>query len=132
MFDRPELSVMATSPANVFAMKIRAVGRDIDDFRLLAEIIGLNSAEEALHICAEFTWANPYQPDRLLVLRRIPGVQFCGRTYCGAQASPLWSSHGRVMRRAVRLLEWGLSEGSARRAVGDDLHLSAEASMGHE
>jgi len=28
--------------------------RDIDDFRLLAEIIGLNSAEEALKICAEF------------------------------------------------------------------------------
>ena len=34
-------------------MMVRAVGRDIDDFSLLAEIIGLNSAEEALHICAE-------------------------------------------------------------------------------
>ena len=39
---------MATSPANVFAMMIRAVGRDIDDFSLLAEIIGLKFSRGSL------------------------------------------------------------------------------------
>ena len=46
---------MAASPAHVFAMKARAARtHDIDGLRLLADIIGLNSAQEALRICADF------------------------------------------------------------------------------
>ena len=67
VFDHPGLRVMAASPAHVFAMKARAARtRDIDDLRLLADIIGLNSAEEALRICGSSTRMNPYLPDRLL------------------------------------------------------------------
>src|SRR5690348_13429409 len=106
---------MATSPANVFAMKIRAVGRDIDDFRLLAEIIGLKFSRgsfaymRGVHlgesVSARSTASAPAYSRRAIlrahILRRAgePAVEFT------------W----RVMRRAVRLLEWGLSEGSARR-----------------
>lgn len=67
LFDHPGLRVMAASPAHVSAMKARpARTHDIDDLRLLAEIIGLNSAQESLRICAEFIWTNPYLPDGLL------------------------------------------------------------------
>jgi hypothetical protein len=48
VFDHLGLRVMAASPAHIFAMKARAARtRDIDDLRLLADIIGLSSAEEA-------------------------------------------------------------------------------------
>jgi hypothetical protein len=47
---------MAASPAHVFAMKARAARtRDIDDLRLLADIIGVDSADVALRICTEFS-----------------------------------------------------------------------------
>ena len=67
MFDHPGLRVMAASPAHVFAMKARAARtRDIDDLRLLADIIGVNSADAALRICADFTRTNLFLPDRQL------------------------------------------------------------------
>ena len=45
----------AASPRHIFAMKaLAARTRDIDDIRLLADIIGVDSTETALQICAEF------------------------------------------------------------------------------
>jgi hypothetical protein len=65
---------MAASPAHVFAMKARAARtRDIDDLRLLADIIGLNSAEEALRICAEFYPDEPVSPRSTAVLLELFG-----------------------------------------------------------
>jgi hypothetical protein len=55
VFDHPGLRVSAASPAHVFAMKAFAARiRDIDDLRVLADIIGVESADEALQICADF------------------------------------------------------------------------------
>ena len=55
VFDHPGLRVTAASPRHIFAMKaLAARTRDIDDLRLLADIIGVDSAATALRICAEF------------------------------------------------------------------------------
>jgi hypothetical protein len=55
VFDHPGLRVTAASPRHIFAMKaLAARTRDIDDLRLLAGLIGVNSAEAALQICGEF------------------------------------------------------------------------------
>ena len=55
VFDHPGLRVMAASPQHIFAMKaLAARARDIDDLRLLADIIGVESSTEALQICADF------------------------------------------------------------------------------
>src|SRR5216684_9201353 len=63
VFDHPGLRVMAASPAHVFAMKARAARtRDIDDLRLLADIIGVDSADVALRICTEFYPDEPVSP----------------------------------------------------------------------
>ncbi|GEM_PF-6869222 len=46
---------------------------DIDDLRVLADIIGVESAEEAMQICAEFYPDEP-MPQRLVaVLRELFG-----------------------------------------------------------
>jgi len=74
VFDHPGLRVMAASPAHVLAMKARvARTRDIDDLRLLADIIGLNSAEEALQICREFCPDEPVSPRSTAVLFELFG-----------------------------------------------------------
>jgi prevent-host-death family protein len=55
VFDHPGLRVTATSPRHIFAMKaLAARTRDIDDLRVLAEIIAVESADAAMRICAEF------------------------------------------------------------------------------
>ena len=55
VFDHPGLRVTAASPRHIFAMKaLAARTRDIDDLRLLAEMIGVDSAATAVQICAEF------------------------------------------------------------------------------
>lgn len=55
VFDHPGLRVTAASPRHIFAMKaLAARTRDVDDLRLLADMIGVDSAEAALRICAEF------------------------------------------------------------------------------
>jgi hypothetical protein len=48
VFDHPGLRVTAASPRHIFAMKaLAARTRDIDDLRLLADIIGVDTAETA-------------------------------------------------------------------------------------
>src|SRR6185437_12962204 len=70
VFDHPGLRVMAASPAHVFAMKARAARtRDIDDLRLLADIIGVDSAGTALRICADFYPDEPVSPRSAAVLQ---------------------------------------------------------------
>ena len=64
------MRVMAASPAHVFAMKARAARtRDIDDLRLLADIIGVDSAGTALRICADFYPDEPVSPRSAAVLQ---------------------------------------------------------------
>jgi hypothetical protein len=52
---------MATSPANAFAVMIRGVGRDVDDFSLLAEIIGLKFGR------GSFAYMRGVPPGRILI-----------------------------------------------------------------
>jgi hypothetical protein len=48
------LRVVAASPRHIFAMKaLAARTRDIDDLRLLAGVVGVESADAALQICAK-------------------------------------------------------------------------------
>ena len=63
---------MAASPTHVFAMKARAARtRDIDDLRLLAGIIGVDSAGTALRICADFYPDEPVSPRSAAVLQEL-------------------------------------------------------------
>ena len=74
VFDHPGLRVTAASPRHVFAMKaLAARTRDIDDLRLLAGIIGVESAEAALRICAEFFPGEEVPPRAAAVLRELFG-----------------------------------------------------------
>lgn len=74
VFDHPGLRVMAASPEHIFAMKAFAARtRDIDDLRLLAGIIGLQSSEEALQICADFFPDEPIPPRSTGVLMELFG-----------------------------------------------------------
>ena len=54
VFDHPGLRVTAASPRHIFAKALAASTRDVDDLRVLAAIIEVDSAETALRICAEF------------------------------------------------------------------------------
>jgi hypothetical protein len=52
VFDHPGIRVMAASPEHVFAMKAFAArGRDEDDLRALARIIGISTVDAALAVC---------------------------------------------------------------------------------
>jgi predicted nucleotidyltransferase len=74
VFDHPGLRVMAASPDHIFAMKaLAARTRDIDDLRLLADIVGVGSADEALRICADFYPDEPVSPRSTAVLRELFG-----------------------------------------------------------
>ena len=74
VFDHPGLRVMAASPRHIFAMKARAARtRDIDDLRLLADIVGVESADAALQICANFYPDEPVSPRSAAVLRELFG-----------------------------------------------------------
>jgi hypothetical protein len=54
---------MATSPRHIFAIKALAVRtHDIDDLRLLAGIVGVESVDAALQICANFYPDEPVSP----------------------------------------------------------------------
>jgi hypothetical protein len=65
---------MAASPSHIFAMKaLAARTRDIDDLRMLADIVGLNSADAALRICAEFYPDEPVSPRSVAVLQELFG-----------------------------------------------------------
>ncbi len=74
VFDHPGLRVMAASPEHVFAMKaLAARTRDIDDLRLLAAMIGVETAEAALQICADFYPDEPIPARTDAVLRELFG-----------------------------------------------------------
>src|SRR5450755_2056065 len=74
VFDHPGLRVMAASPDHIFAMKaLAARTRDIDDLRLLADIVGVDSADAALQICANFYPDEAVPPRSAAVLRELFG-----------------------------------------------------------
>jgi predicted nucleotidyltransferase len=74
VFDHPGLRVMAASPEHVFAMKaLAARTRDIDDLRLLAGMIGIETADAALQICTDFYPSEPIPPRTDAVLRELFG-----------------------------------------------------------
>jgi predicted nucleic acid-binding protein len=59
--------------AMALAYDATRVTRDIDDLRVLADIIGVESAEEALQICAEFYPDEPVPQRSVAVLRELFG-----------------------------------------------------------
>ena len=72
VFDHPGLRVMAASPGHVFAMKARAARtRDIDCLRLLADIIGVDSADAALRRYGEFYPDEPVSARSAAVLHEL-------------------------------------------------------------
>jgi hypothetical protein len=72
VFDHPGLRVTAASPKHIFAMKaIAARTRDIDDIRLLAGIIGVDSVEAALQICRDFFPDEAVSPRAVAVLEEL-------------------------------------------------------------
>ncbi|HEU5391292.1 MAG TPA: DUF6036 family nucleotidyltransferase, partial [Streptosporangiaceae bacterium] len=72
VFDHPGLRVTAASPRHIFAMKaLAARTRDIDDLRLLADVIGVDSAETALQICGEFFPDEEVPPRAAAVLQEL-------------------------------------------------------------
>lgn len=72
VFDHPGLRVTAASPRHVFAMKaLAARTRDIEDLRVLAGIIGVESADAAMRICAEFYPDEGVPPRSAAVLREL-------------------------------------------------------------
>jgi hypothetical protein len=74
VFDHPGLRVMAASPEHVFAMKaLAARTRDVDDLRLLAGMLGVESAEAALRICADFYPDEPVSQRSAAVLQELFG-----------------------------------------------------------
>ncbi len=74
VFDHPGLRVMAASPAHIFAMKaLAARTRDIDDLRVLADIIGVNHADQALQACADFYPDEPVPQRSAAVLQELFG-----------------------------------------------------------
>jgi hypothetical protein len=74
VFDHSGLRVSAASPAHIFAMKaLAARTRDIDDLRVLADIIGVESTGEALQIYAEFYPDEPVPQRSVAVLRELFG-----------------------------------------------------------
>ena len=74
VFDHPGLRVTAASPRHIFAMKaLAARTRDIDDLRLLADIIGIDSAGTALRIVEEFFPDEPVPPRATAVLQELFG-----------------------------------------------------------
>ncbi len=74
VFDHPGLRVMAASPSHIFAMKaLAARTRDVDDLRLLADIVGVESADQALRICADFYPDEPVSARSAEVLRELFG-----------------------------------------------------------
>jgi hypothetical protein len=75
VFDHPGLRVTAASPEHLLAMKVLAARRrDIGDIRLLAEHLGLTSAEEVIELCAE-VFPDERPPDRvILILEDLFGV----------------------------------------------------------
>jgi hypothetical protein len=74
VFDHPGLRVTAASPRHIFAMKaLAARTRDIDDLRVLAEIIGVESPDAALQICAEFYPEEAVPPRSTAILQELFG-----------------------------------------------------------
>lgn len=74
VFDHRGLRVMAASPEHVFAMKaLAARTRDIDDLRLLAGMIGVETADAALRICVDFFPGEPIPARTEAVLLELFG-----------------------------------------------------------
>ena len=74
MFGHRGLRVSAASPVHIFAMKaLAARTHDIDDLRLLGDIIGVESVDEAVRICAEFFPDEPLPQRSVAVLRELFG-----------------------------------------------------------
>ena len=105
VFDHPGLRVMAASPRHIFAMKaLAARTRDIDDLRLLADIVGVESADAALQICANFYPDEPVSPRSAAVLRELFGRPLQLR----ASARPRYSPGlNRSPRRAHGIISSG-------------------------
>jgi hypothetical protein len=62
------------TPRHIFAMKaLAARTRDVDDLRLLAEMIGVDSAATAVQICRDFFPDEDIPPRTAAVLQELFG-----------------------------------------------------------
>lgn len=74
VFDHPGIRVMAASPEHVFAMKAFAArSRDEEDLRVLAEIVGVTTMNEALIVCERFFPSEPLPPRSRAMLEDLFG-----------------------------------------------------------
>jgi hypothetical protein len=74
VFDHPNLRVSAASPEHVFAMKaLAARTRDVADLRVLAGMIGVDSAAAAVQICTGFFPGEQLSPRARSVLKELFG-----------------------------------------------------------
>lgn len=72
VFDHPGLRVTAASPDHIFAMKaLAARARDIDDLRVLADIAGIETADDALAVVSAFYPDEPVPPRSAAILRDL-------------------------------------------------------------
>jgi hypothetical protein len=79
--------------------------RDIDDLRLLADIVGVESADAALQICANFYPDEPVSPRSAAVLRNLSTDHSNFGHLAGPDAPPL----NRRPRRAYGINQQRLS-----------------------
>jgi hypothetical protein len=135
VFDHPGLRVMAASPAHVFAMKARAARtRDIDDLRLLAGIIGVDSAETACGYARTSTLTNPYRRDQPPCFRSFslttPRPPAPSSVTVQGLVQRSGQHHPRVRGRDPGVFQWVTSCGAAAsvRVSPDPAALSATCS----
>ena len=72
VFDHPGLRVTAASADHIFAMKaLAARERDIDDLQVLAGIVGIETADQAMTIVSEFYPDEPIPPRAAAVINEL-------------------------------------------------------------
>jgi predicted nucleotidyltransferase len=75
VFDHPNLRVMAASPHRLLAMKVRAArSTDVDDIRLLCELVGVASFDEVISIVTTLFPSEPVSERS----RKVLGDILCG------------------------------------------------------
>jgi predicted nucleotidyltransferase len=74
VFDHPGLRVTAASANHIFAMKaLAARERDIEDLRMLAGIVGIETVDEAVAVVSEFYPDEPIPPRSAALLDELFG-----------------------------------------------------------
>jgi hypothetical protein len=125
VFDHPGLRVTAASPRHIFAMKALAARiRDVDDLRVLAGIIEVDSAETALRNrslpglppSSRNSSADPGMPAGVRAGSCRASCSVTSRVPAGPAT---WNAQGAVSRRAAAWRTWRKMCASASLISGD-------------